>query len=318
MKAAMFVFRFAVILAVFAGLVSAQSVISAKPGMINHTDGKVFLNDKEVVTKSGLFPNMKANEELKTEDSRVEVLLNPGVILRAGERTSVKMLSDRLVDNRLELMHGSIIVECSAMAKGDVVTLVYKDATISLVKNGLYRVDSEPAQLRVYDGEARVELAGQTQVVKKARLLPLNGVSVAEKFDTKTGDALFRWARQRGEYLAMANPSAARGLRNVGVNSWVYNPYYGMFTFVPYRGIWRSYWGYQFWSPGDVYGFYYPRQYSGSGYDAGSSSHSGYSGMQATSVGTSGTAASAPAPSAASSASSVSVPRESGGGGVRR
>jgi hypothetical protein len=152
-----------------------------------------------------------------------------------------------------------------------------------------------------------------------ARLVPLNGVSVAEKFDTKTGDALFRWARQRGESLAMANPSAARGLRNVGANSWVYNPYYGMFTFVPYRGVWRSFWGYQFWSPGDVYAFYYPRQYSGSGWGGGSSSGPSYGGgMAPTSAGTSGTAASAPAPSAASSASSVSVPRESGGGGVRR
>jgi hypothetical protein len=317
MKAAMLVLRFAVILVVVAGLVSAQSVISAKPGMINHTDGKVFLDGKEVRAKSGLFPNMKVNEELKTEDSRVEVLLNPGVILRAGENTSVKMLSDRLVDNRVELLHGSIIVECSAMAKGDVITLIHKDATISLVKNGVYRLDSEPAQLRVYDGEARVEQAGQAQVVKKARLLPLNGVSVAEKFDNKTGDALYRWARLRGEYLAMANPSAARGLRNVGVNSWVYNPYYGAFTFVPYRGIWRSFWGYQYWSPGQVYMFYNPPYYAGSGYGGGSSP-SGYTGMPATSSGTSGTVASAPTASTPSGSTSVSVPHQGGGGGVRR
>ena len=34
------------------------------------------------------------------------------------------------------------------------------DYAVRILKKGLYRFDSEPAQLRVYDGEAQVESGG--------------------------------------------------------------------------------------------------------------------------------------------------------------
>jgi hypothetical protein len=328
----------------FSGSVWAQSVISAKSGLINNIDGIVFLDGKEVQYKSGLFPQMKTNQELKTEDSRAELLLSPGVFLRVGENSSIKMLSDRLEDTRLELFSGSMIVEGDALVKGDTVTLVHKNAVVTLVRNGLYRLDSEPAQLRVYDGEALVEQGGQTVTVKKAHLLPLNGLMLVEKFDNKTGDALLRWARRRAEYLALANPSAARligsggysgygsyggyggygGCGGRGLGSWFLNPYFGLYTFVPCNGVYSSFWGNQYWSPSQVWMVYNPPQsgYSGGGNGDGSRSYSssGYSGMATTSAGISGTAAVSSAPSTTSSASSVVVGggSSSPGGGSRR
>jgi hypothetical protein len=335
MKAASCVVCFAMILMGFSGPAYAQSVISAKSGQINYTDGTVFLEGKEVQSKGGLFPQMKTSQELKTEDSRAELLLSPGVFLRVGENSSLKMLSDRLEDTRLELFRGSLIVEGDALVKGDTVTLVYKNAVVSLVKNGLYRLDSEPAQLRVYGGEALVEQGGQTVTVKKAYLLPLNGLMLVEKFDNKTGDALLRWTRRRAEYLALANPSAARsigsgglgfsgGCGGRGLGSWIFSPYFGMNTFVPCNGVYSSFWGNQYWSPSQVWMVYNPPQsgYSGGGnWDAGrSSSSSGYSGMATTSYGTSGTAAVSSTPSTSSSSSSVVVGGSSGapGGGSHR
>ncbi|MGA2326741.1 MAG: hypothetical protein ABSH05_10700 [Bryobacteraceae bacterium] len=320
MKVATYILCLAVILMGFSGPVLAQSVISAKAGQINYLDGKVFLEDKEVLSKSGLFPQMKTNQELKTEDSRAEVLLSPGVFLRVGENSRIKMLSDRLEDTRLELFGGSIIVEGGALVKGDTVTLVYKNAVVTLVRNGLYRLDSEPAQLRVYDGEALVEQAGQTATVKKAHLLLLNGLMLAEKFDNKTGDALYRWARRRAEDLAMANPSAARSASYRGLlyNSWLYNPDFGMFTFVPCRGVYTSFWGYQYWSPTQVWSVYNPSWPSNSGGYSDSSraySSSGYTGMASTSSGTSGASAVSSTPSTASTTTSVAVGGASGNAG---
>lgn len=307
-------------LLVFAGAVSAQSVISAKAGLVNYTEGKVLLDNKEVQLKTGNFPQMKENSELRTEDGRAEVLLAPGVFLRVGENTAIKLASDRLTDTRVELLSGTAIVECSELFKDDAVTLTYKDARIGLVKNGLYRLDSEPAQLRVYDGEAHVQQAGQTQDVRKGKLLPLNGVSVAEKFDTKTGDALYRWARRRGEWLAMANPSASKYVRDRGMflngSSWIFNPFFGMYTYVPMHGVYNSYWGYRFWSPRQVYMVYNPPPVMGSGGGIPGTSHGGYSTVPQTSAGTSGVVASA-APTAAPSAASAPVARESGQAGSR-
>jgi len=158
----------------------------------------------------------------------------------------------------VELAAGSIIVDDAVEVRGDSVTLVYKDAVISLVKSGLYRLDSDPAQLRIYAGEATVAQRGQTVTVRKAQLLPLNGSLVAEKFDPKTGDALLRWAERRAEYVAMANPSTAQAAGNSysGGNSWLYNPYFGSFTFVPGSGVLWSPFGYSYWSPSEV-GYYY-------------------------------------------------------------
>ncbi len=330
MKAATYVVCFTLILLGFTGSASAQAVISAKAGIINYTEGDVSLDGKDVVLKAAAATQMKPDQVLKTGDGRAEILLSPGVFLREGEKSSVKLLSDRIVDTRLELLDGSVVIECAELPEDNTVTILHKDATITLEKSGLYRIDSEPAVLRVYDGEATVRQNGQSETIKKGRLLPLNGVLVAEKFDTKTGDALFRWARRRAEYIAMANPLAAQMVRRGSIgfgglmgNSWIYNPYLGMFTFVPMSGVYRSFWGYSFWSPHEVYVVYDPPRWSSpsaggwSGSMGGVMSSAGYSGAPMTSAGTSGVAASSAPPSASSSSGSVSVPRESGSAGAR-
>jgi hypothetical protein len=242
--------------------------------MVNYVEGKVLLDGKPVETKFGVFPQMKNDSQLRTEDGRAEVLLSPGSFLRVGENSGVKMVSDRLTDTRLEFLGGSAVVECGELAKDEALTVTYKDATISLLRKGLYRFDGEPAQLKVYDGEASVTKAGRTLTVKRSHLLPLEGVAVAAKFDDQ-GDSLTSWARRRSQYVAMANVSAARQAGQYGSwgsNGWAWNPYFGMYTYLPMAGSYSNYWGYRFWSPSDVYFIYVPSQsrYGGSG--SGSSS----------------------------------------------
>ena len=58
-----------------------------------------------------------------------------------------------------------------------------------------------------------------------------------EKFNTKEGDALSRWSLRRAEGISMANLSAAKYVQDSGKtwnsNGWYFNPYFGMFTFIP-------------------------------------------------------------------------------------
>src|SRR5579862_9800819 len=140
---------------------SAQYVISAHSGMVQTVDGDAYLNDQQVQPKFGHFPEIKENQEFRTEEGRAEILLTPGVFLRMAEKSSIRMVSNKLTDTRVEVLSGSVMVESDEMQKNDAkdnaVMLLYKDSTMVLIKHGLYRVDADPASFKVYDGEAIVK-----------------------------------------------------------------------------------------------------------------------------------------------------------------
>ena len=46
-----------------------------------------------------------------TEEGLAEVLLPPGFTLRLGENSSIRMITNRLIDTRVELSTGSAIVD---------------------------------------------------------------------------------------------------------------------------------------------------------------------------------------------------------------
>ena len=214
----------------------AQSVISAHSGVIHYTEGKVLVNDKVYEPKSAEFGDLKENSILKTEEGRAEVLLTPGVFLRLGENSSVRMISNHLSDTRLEVLSGETVVECTELLKDNQVTMVYKDATIALTKHGLYRFDVPPGRLRVYDGEAIVINPSGQLTAKKGHEVVLNGALMASKFDTKTGDELMRWASRRSGYISMANVASARSAGTYSSSyygGWTFNPWFGMYTFIP-------------------------------------------------------------------------------------
>ncbi len=310
-----------------AGSALGQPVISAKAGILNHTEGKVLLDGKEVQLKLGVFPQVKKNHELRTEEGRAEMLLGPGVFLRLAENGSVRMISDDVVDTRLEFLGGSMLLECVAMGKDSKVTLDYKGALILIHKVGVYRLDGEPVGLKVHSGEATVIQSGQRQTVRRARQLPLNGVSAPEEFDAKTGDALYRWARSRSDYLARASLSAAKYASISGrvfwipgaCGGWVWSDYLAQLTFMPFEGHFRSFWGHTWQSARDVYDIYSPPQAYHESNDTNLPSNDrnlGYTPMPQTSVESSGTVAATSAPTASSNASSAPVSRGTSGGGT--
>src|SRR5215813_739197 len=90
----------AVALALSAAAVFGQQLISARAGMVHYIEGKVFAGDQQLEDKFGNFPQVKENQVVHTEEGRAEVLLTPGVFLRAGENSSFRMITNRLVDTR--------------------------------------------------------------------------------------------------------------------------------------------------------------------------------------------------------------------------
>ena len=280
--------RFALgVLTIAAASVAAlaqSAVISARSGLIHYVEGQVYLGDQVVETKFGVFPEVKENQQLKTEEGRAEVLLTPGVFLRIGENSSFRMVTNRLIDTRLEFLKGAAVVEADDIAKDNSVTVVYGDATVHPVKKGIYRFDSENNELRVFDGLAEVSGGGQTVEVKEGHAIALDTLAVS-KFDKTVTDALNRWSERRDQYVSMANVGAADTLRNSIYNTsagspfmggWYWNPFFGMYSYVPgMGGMFYSPFGNPFFSPFDVYmaympGFYYyPGLYGNYGYWGG-------------------------------------------------
>src|SRR6202044_3552791 len=103
---------------------AAQSVISAKSGLLSYVEGQVKLNDQPVEFSTTRFADVKENSIVTTLDGRAEVLLTPGVTLRMGENSSLRMITNRLVDTRVELLTGSAVVEADMISKDTSVTVV--------------------------------------------------------------------------------------------------------------------------------------------------------------------------------------------------
>jgi len=275
------------------GSASAQYVISSHSGVIQYVEGRAFLGDKPVEPKFGQFPDIKENQEFRTEDGRAEVLLTPGVFLRIGENGSIRMLSTRLTDTRVEVLSGSAIVESNEIPKDNAIELVYKKDSIRLQKQGLYRLDTEPARLEVFEGEAVVNDPSGQLTLHAGKMTNLGAVLMAENFDRKADDqdALYRWSDRRASYVAQANVASAAsasssGYGNYGgygfgglgyglgytgydptfLGGWAFNPMFGMYTYMPYSGFGYSPFGYTYYSPATVA---YAPFYGGSGYSYG-------------------------------------------------
>jgi hypothetical protein len=334
----------------------AQPVISAKSGVVSYVIGTVKVGDEVVKPSESKLTEVKENAVLRTEEGRAEVLLTLGAILRTGDNSSFKMLTNRLIDTRLELLTGSHVLEVAEVQKDNNLTLAAKDATVVITRRGLYRFDVDQSKIKVFEGVLGVTVNGQSTLVGAGKMMDTATASV-EKFDKEDTDALDHWARRRAELIAMANASSAKQVHDYGCspttypttnfaavnngvganspcynpcNSWRYNPWYGLITYIPCGANIYSPYGYRYWSPYNVMGAYYRPPapiYSrggggGFGGNAGAyagmpQTSSGYSGAMSTSTSSvsSSTAAASSGASASSSAGSASSGHGSGGGG---
>lgn len=271
--------------ACLAGSLMAQDVITAKAGLIHYIEGDLTLDGAMLSTRPGKFAEMKKNAVLKTMEGRAEVLLAPGSSVRLSENSSVQMLNTSLEDTRFAVKTGAAIVEVGELDKFMSIVVVAGDTEVSLRKKGVYSFSAEPGALKVFDGEASVASGGKSVIVGRGRVAELSGDILVAKFDAKNGDELYRWAKRRSYYMSMANLSAANSVQTQGntwrQSGWMYNPYFGMYTFIPMNGMYMSPWGYSYFSPRRAYEYISVANnpnYYGGGYNAAS----GYSAFQGT------------------------------------
>jgi hypothetical protein len=182
----------------------AQSVISTHSGVIHFFEGTVFLGDQPLESHLGRYPSVPEGTDLRTADGRAEVLLTPGVFLRMNDHSAIRMVANDLADTQVELLGGSIIVESGEPNSGTSVTLIYQNWRAHLVRQGTYRMDSDPARLWVRQGELEVFAGddGSPVTVEAGMSLPFADSLAPERSVGEPGDALRDWTAGRRESIA--------------------------------------------------------------------------------------------------------------------
>lgn len=222
---------------------SGQSVVSTHSGVVYFFTGSVYLGGERLEQKFGRFPDIGEGGELRTEQGRAEVLLTPGVMLRVAENSSIRMLLNKLSDTRVELLQGSAILEANDESndsrKGTSVTLVHKNWELRIPREGVCRIDSTPAQVRVYKGEVEVWAAGESAkvTVKEDESLPLAAVLVTERTTAQEGDSFKSWAMNRSQIIATDNATAANIIDDPSQFDNAAGIAAGGFTYFPPTGI---------------------------------------------------------------------------------
>ena len=250
-----------VLAATILAAIPAASASSGVPGTLNYVEGQVTVAGQTVTSHSVGSVEVEPNQTLETGQGRAEMLLTPGVFLRVGDNSSVRLVSPSLNDTRVEALRGQAIVEVAEIFKDNNIWVAMNGASTRLAKEGLYAFNADSHLIQVFDGKARVEQNDQTIDLKKGRELIIGGAWKAAHFDTKSQaaqDSLYAWSNLRSKYEAEASMQSAR---NVFVGGgaywdgpcWYWNPYWATYGFIPGDGIWYSPFGWPFYSPWIVY-----------------------------------------------------------------
>ncbi len=114
-------------------------LISAKPGSINYFEGKAWLNERPLEQRMIGTTFLNTNDVLRTSHGKAEILLMPGVFLRIGDNSQIRLSSLSLIDVRIQLLQGEAMIEADELMKGNNVQVNLQGAAAVIRKPGLYR-----------------------------------------------------------------------------------------------------------------------------------------------------------------------------------
>jgi len=268
-------------------ILPSRAATSATPGMLNYVEGQASVNGQPVTTRSVGSVQLEPNQVLETGRGRAEILLTPGIFLRIGDNSSVRMVSPNLMDTRVQVLRGEALIEANYVPKDSNIRLMLGESTTRLEKHGLYSFNANTGQVSVLDGKAVVQENDQSVELGKGRLVMLAALKKSS-FDTKTAeqqDPLYTWSRLRSEYDSQAAIQTASTVVVGGPGwwgpGWYWNPWWGMYSFLPGTGFLYSPFGWPYYSPGFVYlapGFRYGYGFVGHGFAAAPHVSGGFGG----------------------------------------
>lgn len=263
-----------------------QNANPASPGTLNYVEGHASIEGSPLSHHSVGRTEMQAGQVIATSNGKAEILLTPGIFLRLGDNSTVRMISPALTRTEVRLERGTADVEVDQIYKQNTVLIDFADGQTQLLKRGLYGFDADNSTVRVFDGKAAVYPGQNLQSnikpieVKGGREFVLNGEMAKpqhfNKNEAKNTD-LYRWSSLRSAYLGQANIDLASAYAGYGGFTpgwyWAGGPF--GYTWLPGNGLFWSPFGFGFYSPlylyggGPIYGGYGYGYGDGYGYGYG-------------------------------------------------
>jgi hypothetical protein len=245
----------------------SEHFISTRAGVVNYLEGRpqvFFGNEIKVTAPRG---QVKAGDTIKTGvEDRLEILLNPGSYLRIGFNSELRVVETGFNAMHFQLLRGSAIVESATFnRKVHALRIGTPAGDLIFEKAGLYRLEVQPSAVysAIHEGKVKWMKNGvQVATLKSGKRFILavpapGGELQFAKLDKKDADELDRWSRRRAEFLVAANGRMSPWLRS-GLDSlsyrygysqrggWMFNPYFGCYTFVPFDGTFGSPYGFTY------------------------------------------------------------------------
>jgi hypothetical protein len=251
-------------LAVIAGMVGATCVIlsaqtpsTPMPGTVNYFEGQVSIDGRAIDRNQIGYAELQPNQVLSTQNGKAEVLLSPGVFLRVGSNSEVRMVSDGLVAPKVEIVRGEAMIEADYVPRDSQIDVLEHGAQASIRKVGLYDFNGNDARMEVIDGKLLVTENDQTKEFGKGKEVTLTAAKLKPvSFNRKAEDDLYRWSSVRAADLAEANVSTAQyvdaGYGPFWGAGWYWDPYLSYWSWLPGDGYFFSPFGYPFFSPAYV------------------------------------------------------------------
>jgi hypothetical protein len=243
---------------------------AARPGSINYVEGEASIAGGPLTASAIGARELEPNQSIATQAGRVEILLTPGVFLRLADDSSVKMISPNLTSTEVRLERGRALVEVVDIHKENDIRIDQNGANTQLLRTGLYNFDADHNEVRVFKGSAQVTVGDRKVMLGGSQKVALGSAKPRASHiqSRQYQDGFYRWSRLRSAYLSEASVSAARsyigdgpgpgpdtGWYGPGWSSWgwYWNPWFGVYTFLPQDGIFYGPFGWGFYSPIAVY-----------------------------------------------------------------
>jgi hypothetical protein len=236
--------------------------ISAKPGAVNFVEGNVLLDGQPMLASGLKSIFLNAGSLLETREGKAEVLLTPGVFLRVGENSQVRMLRPSLIGTQIAIESGESMLEVDEYIRDSHLAVTCRGASIEIEKTGLYRFNADgEASVAVIDGKAQVSFGEKHENVGRGHEAILSDALKTRKFNKDREDELYAWSNIRAQYNASLSYQAARSVSNssFGGGYGGYNGFYGS------GWLWNSGFNSWLWMPGNTaffspfgWGFYGP------------------------------------------------------------
>jgi hypothetical protein len=256
----------------------------AVPGTLNYIEGSANLDGQTIANNAIGSATLAPGQVLSTSTGRAEVLLTPGVFLRLGHNSAVRMVSPDITNTVVSVERGRATIEVDQLFKENDIHVLEDHVPVQLVQTGLYEFNADRGTVMVFQGKAAIDKGnGHWATIKSSHVVNVTAGAAAvnpTKFnaDRQEDTALLRWSSLRSDYLSEANQQMAADYAPGYAPGWYWDPYMYNYTFLgPYAFNSPFGWGYYpfGWGAG-FYGGYYPGYYGG--YYGGGGYGGGYHG----------------------------------------